>query len=432
MVRSGTGARRVAWALGALLLGAALVVLVRRWRAPALAPPKLEAEVSGCAAIAADGACELSDDARAVRLVVDPAPPSLTVTTDRGAPVATTSTAVGGAARFALEVPANAAALVVAARGAALTLRIARAESPAWAREARTARGKGDLDAALAAVQPHVDAVGREGAIALGIAGRVRLSQGDYRGAVDLLGRAVERGRAAGFRSDAVDDGLALAFVLTDRLRAFGTAREVLDHAEQDAAAYPDGRAALPYYRALVARWTHDDRAELAFITQAEERARRLGLGTELREAQAQRALYDWDHAAFGEACARYEALLSEDVAEYACAAPRRRTNLALLMLDAVEALGAAPPSCRESPEALLTRAVEEHAQCHEAAAAANTHFAMAKALVGKGDVARAREALDRSRAQTPTPLPELAMAWTLFEASLDVRAGALDRALVR
>jgi tetratricopeptide (TPR) repeat protein len=406
------------------------------------APPPAESidppivEPSGCRAFTAGPVCELSDDS-IVRLIITRAPSDrIEVRSDVGDVAVLAREETDGAERRTVRLPAGASVVnVVLVRGTATSraavLRVAPYAAPAWHDAALKLRAEGRADEALALALPHVSDGGAGGAFAKGIVARLRLMRGEHASAARLVAEAAEAHAAAGRISNALEDRMPLAFVLTEHLHDFTAARAALDAASPLGAQYPDGRAVEPYYRALLARRLGDIRGQLALIAEAEQRARRLGLTRELREAEVASAMASHALGRSGESCARYTALLASTATEdYPCARPRRLVNYAVASLDAASAKRPGE-ACAARPAELLEEAIALYQrQCEDAEGIANARLELARARLASGDVPNARAALAESRATTPEPTPDLGVDWLLIEAQIAIAVGDPQRAL--
>lgn len=161
-----------------------------------------------------------------------------------------------------------------------------------WLVDARNARDRGALDEAAAALSTHESAADlHERALALGLRGRVELARGNVALARDRLKASSELHRQLGRLSDAVDDAFALAFLLVQRSHGYAEARSVLDAVAPLAERLPEGRARLPYYRAVLDGELDDHRAALERYEAASREALPLGLTRLYRNAESARAL---------------------------------------------------------------------------------------------------------------------------------------------
>jgi tetratricopeptide (TPR) repeat protein len=158
-------------------------------------------------------------------------------------------------------------------------IRVTSSRQPAWLALSRALRGEGKFDEAEQAARPGLASSDPgERAAALGMLARLALSQGRLESSFPLFREAIALGRGAGRLSQWVDDALALAYLLNQRSRHFGEARDLLAEVGKVTADYPDGFARLPYYEAVLSDETGDRRGALHKLEIALVRAERLGL----------------------------------------------------------------------------------------------------------------------------------------------------------
>jgi tetratricopeptide (TPR) repeat protein len=425
---------QVRWAVVAVVVPLAFGTGCRHRRVPtAPRAEPLAIEVGGCAAVVGDDLCEHGDHEGPLRLWVPASSAeAITVTIDGARATPTALDPVDLGVRVTLSVPGGAARVDVASAGREAKVRLAPPPHAPAVEGAQALRDRSEFDASTQAVEAAWPSLGeRERARAAGIRARNALAEGDVERAEPLFRDAIDRDRRAGVWSDAIQDGCALVYALTMRHR-FAGARAVLaslaDLAPHDA----EGRAAIPYYRSLVAGETGDLRAALADAAQSEALSRRLGLDAQARDARSLVALRLADEGRTREALDRLDALrgtpsaplpscdegtllvdigwvelaLSDrsdaaraDLAraarifETTCASTRRRvyalTDLALgdlhlgLLDDAKTALASARSAGPRLDAEVELEALEVDAQL----------------LLAHGDAARARAAFERERA---------------------------------
>ncbi len=263
---------RAWWKHSSVALLAALAMSPVR---PVQVRAALSVELSGCAAVRSDGTCERPDDG-SLRIWVPGAAPTAVRIDGRDVPAKPTP--VDGGTRITLDVRAATTVEVETAAGAAL-VHLAAASVPGWATEAAKERSRGDQVAARELATPWLrDPSAAARARAKSIVARVELSLGHVGEAVRLLRESSAEARAAGRLSEAVDDALALSFALSQRAGDFAEAGRELDRLEPWAEPYAEGRARVPYYRALVASALGDVRTAMHLLREAGLRAGRLGL----------------------------------------------------------------------------------------------------------------------------------------------------------
>lgn len=263
---------RPSWKHVSLALLAALALSPVR---PTLHRAALAVSLSGCSASTADGTCERPADGELRVWFAAPAPTAVRVD---GREISVTPVEVGGGTRIALDARV-ATVIEIETPGGTAHVHLSASSAPTWATEAARARARGDQETARALASPRLrdpDAAIR--GRAAGIVARIELAAGHVAEAVRLFREASRDGRSAGRLSEAVDDALALSFALSQRAGDLTGAREALDQLEPWAEPYADGRARVPYYRALVASALGDVRTAGPLLREARERAERLGL----------------------------------------------------------------------------------------------------------------------------------------------------------
>lgn len=268
--------------------------------APAPAPTLPRMELGGCAAIGRGPVCEISDDARTVRLWFEST--GLTVSAQLGSndvPVAAVGALDG--TRISAEIPADLLALldaedvplqltVTGATGSARhTIPLRRyVDAPALVR-ARALRREGKLVEAAAVLREEPAPSAAVAARAKSLAARLALASGEGDAARRAFAEAIAEHHAAGRASDEALDGFALAYSLRER-RDFRGARAALDGAAAALSDWDEGRAHAAYYAALLDRDRGDPSGALAALADAEERATRLGMGPLLHDVRDVRA----------------------------------------------------------------------------------------------------------------------------------------------
>lgn len=258
----------------------------------------LPIDVVACSAVRrANGIaiCELPADRR-IRIVLPPGAVSARVSSEENAIEAHVTARPDDGAVLSIEVPNGATRMVVEAsaggRPARAIVHVAAAERLEWFEEARTARGKGDVERARSLALAHAtDSALVARALAKGLLARLALGGGRSDDAFPLFREAIALHRSADRISSMVDDSFALAFALHQRSQRFAEARAVLDAIGTSVALYAEGRARAPYYRGSLASETGDRRSALALLREAERAARRLGMTRLERNARGALAL---------------------------------------------------------------------------------------------------------------------------------------------
>ncbi len=246
----------------------------------------LAVEVTGCAAITGSDACVTRPDGAFRVFVASPA--DATFENDAGSVVARALGASDRGRLYEVHAPREARELRVvthrsldgASADAVARIALAVEEPWAWLTEAHARADRDDADGALSVYREHftADDDDAEAGVAASEAARIELAKDHADAAAELFRRAIAKERAAGRLSRAVDDAMALAFVLAQRSHHTAEAVAALDGVHDLLDRYPDGRAREPYYRAVAVSEVGDRREALALFHRAEEDARRLGL----------------------------------------------------------------------------------------------------------------------------------------------------------
>jgi CHAT domain-containing protein len=421
------------------LLATAVAMRTRSPPPPPRGPVSpLEVEVSGCAAVRADGRCERPADG-SLRLVVV-APPESVVVDGAGVDVRVHErVTLPDGVRLRIEVSAP-GMLVVSAGDARAHVEVV--APPAWpwlprARALREARDEAGLRALVADVLRGDD---REAmGVAQSLLARTALARDDVDEAASTFRAAMAAHLASGRVSDAVEDAFALIYALTQRRAEYAAAAEVVAQAESLTTNYPDGVARLPYYRALVSAERGDLRQALADFARAAELADRLALARASWNARNSRALLlerlgrldeavdaltrlDADHGANVTACDR--AYVRHNLAFGALLARQRAPSLCSQAGDAATA--------READvDALLEAAERAHRDgCATPQDLAMIRVLRAESALVRRDHAAASALLEASRAEVQTPSAELARRWLDAEAGIALARGRAKDAL--
>ncbi|MCA9584475.1 MAG: CHAT domain-containing protein [Myxococcales bacterium] len=429
---------------------AAFAALSACRRRPPPAPPDapLEVEVAGCAAVrgprATDAACAVSGDV--VKLLVRTSDPAgATVHDAAGAPVPVLSWAVRGEHTVLRVRPSpTAGALVVRAR---LAERVGAAEHgsgrialtafarPAWYVDAQSKRSKGELDAVMELVTPHLTSrEPGESALAHGLAARVAMRRGALDDASRLFREALSLDERAGMISERADDAFALVFLLHQRARRFDEARAVLDGAVAWLGPYAEGRAREPLYRGQLAWEVGDARSALRELTRADEIATRIDADGVGRAARQVLAMVSCSVGA-RRACERGLERADDELGRLAEADPCERAevliSLGFAQLLRAEAGSAIPRGARADE-----RAREQLSRgCPDAYLAAISREHLAGWALVDGDVAAARAHLAASRAAAQEPRVSDVLMWLDLEgrvALLEKRHAEAARAFDR
>lgn len=398
-----TSGRRTLLALLTIAALAVLVVGVRSRSEKRLQAVPLVVEPSGCGAVIADGSCERPADGK-VRVWVDAN--AVTRVRVAGRDVEASSAKAGDGARVALDVPSShddvRIEIEAGERRGALVVRSTK--TPEWARRAAESKAKGDHAAVAAAVTPHLD--DPEPALrarALGLLARAELAQGHTDVAAAHFRQSSKEALAAGRASDAVDDGLALSYMLS-RAARWAEARAAIAEIEPLARAYPDGRARIPYYRSLASFAFGDIRRALRELDIARREADRLGLVRLSWNVRNERALALERWGRRDEAIVELRSLLSErteGVAACDLATAAFNLGYATLVRSQEERGPCSGEAVASDSELWLAKANDP--QCPDAARAAMGHVLLGDAALGKGDPDRASAELDRADLRNAT-----------------------------
>lgn len=272
---------------------------------------------------------------------------------------------------------------------------------PSFAKEAQRLRGQGDLDGAAAILEQHV-------AEAPGQLARVELARGHVDRARALFAQSIQQLRSVGRFSEAHDESMALAFALVERSQEYRAAHAVLEGA--DATDYPEGRARLEYYRALLSAELGDVRIALEQVRNAARSAKELGLGPLAENASSFEGLLLLRLGRFAEAARRLPA-------EASCASQVNAAYAKLVELDQNET-GA---QVAEAAPVLATLETLVQRECEQpyTHALALGNLAHARLLSGQPD--RAWLALQNARARIAEPKLGEALEWLDLEARIQV-----------
>lgn len=388
-------ARRLFFVLGAVVCAGA--TLSPGGDVPNVAP--LNVEPSGCGVLHRDGSCERPPDGK-LRVFIDETKPP--VVRFDGRELHAPALSAAGGTRLAIELPRDihTARLEIEAGGRRGVLVLRASSSPAWAVQALEKKARGDHAAVSAIVLPHVDDTDASSrARALGLLARAELALGRTNDAATHFRRSIGEAEAAGHVSDAVDDGLALSFMLS-RAARWAEARSAIDRVEPLSRSYPDGRARVPYYRALSSFAFGDIRAAMRELDVARAQAERLGLTRLTWNIRNERALALERWGRRDDAIAELRALLSErDESISACDRATASFNLGFAtMVRAQETTGpCAPPSPPNDAEGWLAQSIAlNDTRCPDAVRSAMGHVLLGDLALGRGDLDRASEELER------------------------------------
>ncbi|MEQ8280203.1 MAG: CHAT domain-containing protein [Deltaproteobacteria bacterium] len=285
------------------------------------------------------------------------------------APDEATKLEVDGGCRVALTAVTE--DVVLATTTSVFTLRVSTAPSPTHAGAAQSARA------------------------------RERLGAGDAEDAVALLDAASAAHRAEGVISDAVLDLQAAAYALAVSLHRLADAEARLDAAEPMLADFPEGAAAQPYYRGLVAKLANDPISAQHDFERARTAMHRLGLARFARGVAAQEVIV-LRSAGRGEEADALLASLDDGAAE-GCDRVRLLQNLSWAALLDADAHGRSLPAEVRARLEEANRLQARHV-CDRLADRGSLALATALAALLTDDIVTAREALERALERTPDP----------------------------
>jgi len=407
------------------VLAAASLVVGCRGSPP---PERLEpvVEVAGCAAVRSGGVCELDAAApcQTLRLWVDVDRQTRLKVHAQGRALAATEGATRRGRRLTVCVPREASRLELRVElGRAVgswSLALRKSEACADEAAALELRRKGESARALAQLDARAQQrAGTCDARVAGVRGRLLLDLDRAEEAVEALSESVRRKREAGLVSGALDDTLAMAHVLTHRVRDFRRARAALRDAALPGSIHDEGRARLPYYRGRLDLETGNLRAALQGFAEAEPRAERLGMARlmlHVRDARIEVLETLGRHA---EARTLLDVLLADD------ATGLEGCDRAGLLVRAgwLGLLTEERPS--ERTRRLLGEAVELRAgRCRRPHLEANARLNLALAALREGDADGAALQLAEAARVHPEPDARLLPWWRDLEGRLALLRG--------
>ncbi|MEQ9495563.1 MAG: CHAT domain-containing protein [Deltaproteobacteria bacterium] len=230
---------------------------------------------------------------------------------------------------------------------------------------------------------------------------RERLGAGDAEDAVALLDAASAAHRAEGVISDAVLDLQAAAYALAVSLHRLADAEARLDAAEPLLADFPEGAAAQPYYRGLVAKLANDPVSAQHDFERARAAMDRLGLARFARGVAAQEVIVLRSAGRGAEADALLASL--DDGAAEGCDRVRLLQNLSWAALLEADAHGRPLPAEVRARLEEANRLQARHV-CDRLADRGSLALATALAALLTHDTVAAREALGRALERTQDP----------------------------
>lgn len=406
-----------------LLLSLSMAVSACRERA-------LEAEISGCAAITAAGACELPASRQIRAYLADGSDDAIAAIDGR-----TITSSIAHAqpgVRLELEIPAGARTLRIRDRDRNFTLALQEPESAPQLESIAAMRAAGELDRADAAlIAARADLPDRMQPRALREAARNARTRGDPR-AAELYLESAELFARSARHCEAAESTLAAAFSAIRLGRRFAVAQSALDHHDRALAALDartacaDQRARGHYYRALYALEVGElDGAARRFL-EAERSAQRLGLEVDVTNARQGRALALERLGRYEEA---FELLAAaEDRSDTAdCASVRASINLgwiALIMRESGAGGGRDPRPHLERAHARL-----DAPGCGDAAVRANVEVNLALEAVQRGAIDEAATWIDRAETRTSTPDVQLELWIADLRGRIALERGHVDDA---
>jgi len=289
-------------------------------------------------------------------------------------------------------------ALVAWASARALVPEPGRVERLARARNLRS-EGQPDRAEALLLAQPAADAAER--AASLGLLGRLSLDRGDLAMAQQRLEQAIVAGRAANLDEGAVDDALALSYLLSELRGDLAGAARVLDDIEPLVSRVPLARARLSYQRGLLAFNTGELGAALGLFRSAGDTA-----GSDQRTLHFAREMEAFALASLGrfEASLALMAALALPAESTACERADRAANRGFLAFLTHEAERGEAPAERVLLREMRTqfdRAAQESERCGDPQRRKNAAINLGLAALAESDAAGARRHLQDARGLT-------------------------------
>jgi hypothetical protein len=263
------------------------------------------------------------------------------------------------------------------------------------------------------------------------LAARIALAAGDREEAERGLTASLEAAERLGLSSQAALDAMALAWLRTDQWARYQDARAAIDRAERQQGDYPEARAHVPYYRALVALETGDLRSALDELDRAESWSQRLDRGDLVIAARQLRARA-LQSAGRPDEAAREIALLRAGAAQAdACNRAYLALNAAWIAL--LQREGEPERAPDQDPIPLLDEALGLFSgACESPAERANVRVNLALAEIHAGRPARALVHLSEARAE-PVALSVRVRLWSLdVEARAALAAGRAAEALAQ
>ncbi len=399
-----------------LVAGAALAASCRSGAPVAaedsgLSAPVLHFELAGCAAVTRGPVCEVTKEARSVRILVTPEDATVRVSWGETA-LAGQVTKMEGGQLVSVLVPAAAtdgALVAVAEKGgsrATFRLPVRAAEIEPRIERARALKREGRYLEALASMPDPASLPASQRGRALGLRARLDLASGRVGDAIGGLRASVAAHLRDGRVSDEALDGMALAYALLGHGHRQAEARAALDALSGSLAAWDEGRAQIGYYRALAARDGGDLRSALRELDQAERGATRLGL-TEVRRSARQvraRLLHALGRADEARAALRVE-LASTSAAQDPCAHAELVGDLSWIGLleRETQSAGAQAEADPELYRLLDEARVGFEERCPRAARVQNAQVNLALFALQQGDVDGVERHLARAKGAPPT-----------------------------
>jgi tetratricopeptide (TPR) repeat protein len=413
-----------AWSRPAGLLAALLCCRCGEGAAPDRNEVTLE--LSGCRPLLAPLVCVPPPDLTIRILVVAPSDGTISLSWP-GGPLVHHELAASEGRLVSVGLPAAARSLRLELRGkSGVASRIVTlaAKNPRLAEAERHRQTEPDRALALADSAEHA-LTGSDAIRARSLRARLLRDRGRASEAEDLLGETSSAHAALGDGAEAVEDLLMLAYL---RIRAgrYADAARALDDAEPAARSVPDNWARLPYFRGVIARRVGDLRGALTFLREADGRARRLGLASDVPQqlSLVLLTLGRWDEAT---------TLLGETLARAGggdpCAPGFALLNRSWAVL--VQRDGGGNPAGFADAVGSLERAARLFSTTcldPEQAANARTNLALAALLAGDADAA-GRQLAEAERT-IDHPTAQIAGWWLDLEGRIQARRGRTAPAL--
>lgn len=392
------------WRVAQLLAATGLFLAPEQ---PPVGEPLEDVAFAGCASVAAGPICRLGEEPRLVLWWPSPRDGAIDVTVD-GEPIGVESNPVAGGRQLIVRPPQHAGRLWVHVEPEGVPpLAWSLALAPEPSSEAFDAvaarRGEGDLDGAVSALRPLLEAPDTR-ARALSQRARIALSRGETQAAVADFAEAITLHERAGELSHVARDGIALSFTQQRMARDFDAAERALSRVAPVLETVAEHLTDLEYQRGALALEVAEPARALLSFENAERWARRLAmddarmLASEVRSSALMRlgrrseadtllaAVADELGPQGGDPCVRAHLLAT-------------RAWIRFLDSEASDV----PPAALARASASAREAAELHAStCRRASQEADVLVTLALLELRRGRVDTATAALERARDAQP------------------------------